>query len=326
MPRGRFAPSPTGRLHLGNALSALVAWLSIRSQGGQFIWRVEDLDGPRTIPGMDRAALEDLSWLGLDWDEGPDVSGPYTPYYQSQRSEYYEAALCELAKIGRLFPCRLSRKDLLKLASAPHDRDSPSPYPHSLRPQHLEKNWYEAFSHSPSPYAAIRYKVDPRPIVFTDRVYGSFSERLYETVGDFVLKRRDGLYAYQLAVVVDDLLMGITEVVRGEDLLTSTARQIQLIESLGGRRPIYAHVPLVVNISGDKLSKRDSDLELSSLREKGVRPEQLAGYFGYTLGFIEKMRPCQVKDLIPLFSWDKMPRTKRRIPDDFQGRLLKMND
>lgn len=258
--KGRYAPSPTGLIHVGNARTALAAWLSVRSQSGTFIWRLEDLDGPRVIPGMAEAAMEDLAWLGLDWDEGP--------YVQSERSVFYEVALARLAAAGRLFPCRRSRKDLQSIASAPHGPEGSSPYPAVFRPQsrpeHLEPGWFEQLSD-----AAIRFKVHDRLVEWIDRVYGRQTERVDQTVGDFVLKRRDGLYAYQLAVVVDDLLMGITEVVRGADLLDSTARQIQLIEALGGTRLVYAHVPLVVNAQGEKLSKRDAGLTLRSLREEG---------------------------------------------------------
>lgn len=315
-PRGRYAPSPTGLIHVGNARTALTAWLSVRARGGSFLWRVEDLDGPRALPGMEEAALEDLAWLGLDWDEGPDVGGPFAPYRQSERSAYYEAALDRLHGAGRLFPCHHSRKDLLELASAPHGHDGLPPYPSSLRPAYLPPDWLSVLRACRNPDAAIRFIVHDRPVTFVDRVYGEITERVDQTVGDFVLKRRDGLYAYQLAVVVDDLMMGVTEVVRGEDLLASTARQMQLIEALGGTPPAYAHVPLVLNAKGEKLSKRDEGLTLRSLREHGVHPEQLAGYFGYTLGLLPTPRPCAARDLIPLFAWERIPRSPWLLPDD----------
>ncbi|HEU5115712.1 MAG TPA: glutamate--tRNA ligase family protein, partial [Isosphaeraceae bacterium] len=141
--RGRYAPSPTGLIHLGNARTALAAWLSVRSQGGVFVWRLEDLDAPRVVPGTAEAAMEDLAWLGLDWDEGPDVGGPHTPYRQSERSGFYEAALNRLAEVGRIFPCRVSRKDLLELSSAPHGSEGLPPYPPELRPSDLDPDWYE---------------------------------------------------------------------------------------------------------------------------------------------------------------------------------------
>ena len=293
--RGRYAPSPTGLIHVGNARTALAAWLSVRSQGGSFVWRLEDIDGPRVVPGMAEAAMEDLGWLGLDWDEGP--------YIQSERSAFYEEALAKLAAAGRLFPCRRSRKDLQAIASAPHGPEGGAPYPASFRPERLEPGWFEQCSD-----AAIRFRVHDRPVEWIDRVHGRQVERVDRTVGDFVLKRRDGLYAYQLAVVVDDLLMGINEIVRGADLLDSTARQIQLIEALGGTPPVYAHVPLVVNEHGEKLSKRDAGLTLRSLREAGVRPEELAGYLGWSLGLLEGPEPCPAAELVPWFSWEKVRR------------------
>jgi glutamyl-tRNA synthetase len=306
-PRGRYAPSPTGLIHIGNARTALVAWLSVRSRGGAFVWRLEDLDPPRVVPGMAEAAMEDLRWLGLDWDEGP--------YVQSRRSAFYEEAVGRLAAAGRLFPCRRSRKDLQTLASAPHGLahglEDSAPYPAAFRPERLDPDWLAG-----SPDAALRFLVHDRPVEWLDRVYGPRTERVDRTVGDFVLKRRDGLWAYQLAVVVDDLLMGIDEVVRGADLLDSTARQIQLIEALGGEPPAYAHIPLVVNAQGEKLSKRDAGLTLRSLREAGVRPEALVGYLGWSLGLLERPEPCSAAELIERFSWEPIGTESWALPED----------
>ena len=320
-PRGRYAPSPTGMIHMGNARTALAAWLSVRGRGGTFVWRLEDLDPPRVVPGMAEAQIEDLAWLGLDWDEGPDVGGPHAPYVQSQRYASYEEALRRLAETGRLFPCRISRRDLQAMASAPHGGEE-APYPASLRPAGLDPGWFDQLRGAERPDAAIRFLVDDRLVSFTDRVYGPITEPVDLAVGDFVLKRRDGLYAYQLAVVVDDLLMGIGDVVRGADLLASTARQIQLIEALGGTPPAYAHVPLVVNARGEKLSKRDQGLTLRSLREAGVRSEAVAGYLAYSLGLIDRFEPCRPGDLIPLFSWDRIARADWFLPEDLPELLL----
>lgn len=301
--KGRYAPSPTGLIHVGNARTALAAWLSVRSRGGSFVWRLEDIDGPRVVPGMAEAAMEDLAWLGLDWDEGP--------YIQSERSAFYEEALARLAAAGRVFPCRRSRKDLQSIASAPHGPEGSAPYPAAFRPERLAADWFEQVAD-----AAIRFQVHDRPVEWIDRVHGRQTERVGQTVGDFVLKRRDGLYAYQLAVVVDDLLMGIDEVVRGADLLDSTARQIQLIEALGGTPPAYAHVPLVVNAQGEKLSKRDAGLTLRSLRETGMQPEALAGYLGWSLGLLDRPERCAVAELAPLFAWEKVRRETWTLPPD----------
>ncbi len=233
-PRGRYAPSPPGPVHVGNARAALAAWLSVRRRGGTFVWREEDLDPPRVIPGMAVEQRADLAWLGLDWDEGPDAGGPYGPYRQSQRSALYEAALAELAAAGRLFPCRRSRRDLAALASAPHGPDGLPPYPAAWRPRGLAADWFAALGRAPRPDAALRFRPSAREVRFVDRVQGAQRERVDLTAGDFVLKRRDGLYAYQLAVVVDDLRMEIDEVVRGADLLASTARHGAAARGAGG--------------------------------------------------------------------------------------------
>ena len=303
-------------IHAGNARTALAAWLSVRSRGGTFVWRVEDLDRPRVVPGLAAAQREDLAWLGLDWDEGPDVGGPHAPYAQSERSGFYEAALRRLAAAGRLFPCRLSRRDLQAVASAPHGGEE-APYPASLRPESLDPDWFERLCGMARGDAAIRFRVDDRPVSFTDRVFGTVTERVDQAVGDFVLKRRDGLYAYQLAVVVDDLAMGIDDVVRGEDLLASTARQVQLIAALGGSPPAYAHVPLMVNARGEKLSKRDQGLTLRSLREAGARPERITGYLAHSLGLLNQPEPCRPADLVPLFAWEKISRADWVLPERF---------
>jgi glutamyl-tRNA synthetase len=318
-PRGRYAPSPTGPLHVGNARTALAAWLAVRSRGGVFVWRVEDLDPPRVVPGMAAEQREDLAWLGLDWDEGP--GGPYGPYAQSQRAAFYEEALDRLAAAGRLFPCRRSRKDLQSLASAPHGPETGAPYPAAWRPEHLAADWYPALHASGNAGAALRFRVDDRPVAWTDRLLGPQVERVDRTVGDFVLKRRDGLYAYQLAVVVDDLAMAIDDVVRGADLLASTARQIQLIAALGGAPPAYAHLSLVLSATGEKLSKRDRGLALRALREAGVAAPALAGWLGWSLGLLERPEPCTPADLVPLFAWERIRRDEVRLPADLAAGL-----
>jgi glutamyl-tRNA synthetase len=320
-PRGRWAPTPSGELHLGNARTALAAWLSIRRQGGTFVWRLEDLDGPRTVPGLAEAAEADLAWLGLDWDEGPGPGGPSAPYVQSRRHAHYERALTELAAAGRVFPCRLSRSDLANLATAPHGRSGLPPYPARLRPREPDPDWLDRLRRAAPPDAAIRFRVSEEPVTFHDELCGEITERVDREVGDFVLKRRDGVYAYQLAVVVDDLAMAIDEVVRGRDLLESTARQIQLIEALGGRRPRYAHLPLVRNARGEKLSKRDAGLTLRSLREAGVDPRRLTGYLAWSLGLLETPAPRRPADLVADFAWSRVCRGDLTLPEDLLGLL-----
>ncbi len=320
-PRGRYAPSPTGLIHVGNARTALVAWLSARSRGGSFVWRLEDLDGPRTVPGMAAAALADLAWLGLDWDEGGGRGGPHAPYEQSGRSVLYERALDLLAAKGRLFPCKLSRADLAQLASAPHGHDGAAAYPSTLRPRDLPADWYPRHRAQARPEAALRFRVEKGLVAFEDRVYGEQQEDVAGAVGDFVLKRRDGLYAYQLAVVVDDLAMGINEVVRGRDLLDSTARQMQLIAALGGRPPAYAHLPLVLNAAGEKLSKRDAGLTLAALREAGARPEALVGAFAHSLGLLDRAEPVSATELVALFDWNRLSTEDWVLSQNFTSTL-----
>ncbi len=306
-PRGRYAPSPTGLTHLGNARTALLAWLSVRSRSGTFVYRVEDIDGPRTVPGMVEAAIEDLRWLGLDWDEGPDVGGPHAPYVQSERSDIYERALERLSADGRLYPCRLSRKDLRDLASAPHGPvERADVYPAELRPQGWQDFRYRRDDVCDTSDAALRFTVEPGQVTFVDRVLGEIGEDVARTVGDFVLKRRDGLYAYQLAVVADDIAMGVDEIVRGADLVDSTARQIRLIDSLEGNRPMYAHPPLIVSATGEKLSKRDASLTLAALRAEGVRAQDVVGYLAYSSGLIDAAQSVSTQELVSDFDWARV--------------------
>ncbi len=314
---GRFAPSPTGLLHVGGARTALVAWLSARSAKGRFTLRIEDLDPPRVEPGAAQLIMDDLAWLDLDFDASPSLGGPHAPYCQSECSSYYGQALEALHKGGWLFPCRVSRRELRTMASAPHGPARGAPYPASLRPRHLAPQWFDDVSG-----AAIRFMVPDREVSFTDRLHGIQTENVSCAVGDFVLRRRDDLYAYQLAVVVDDLRMGITEVVRGEDLLSSTARQILLVEALGGTRPAYAHVPLVLTAAGKKLSKRDADLTVAFLRDAGIAPEAVVGYLAWSLGIREAPDPISARALIADFCWSRIRSTDPwHLPPDLANSL-----
>ncbi|MCE5229970.1 tRNA glutamyl-Q(34) synthetase GluQRS [bacterium] len=266
-PVGRYAPSPTGDLHLGNLRTALVAWQSIRRQGGIFILRIEDIDRPRTVPGAEERMIEDLRWLGMDWDEGPDVGGPAGPYRQSDRDEIYEAALARLKAAGLTYPCTCSRRDLRE-ASAPHGEEGPV---------HLGdcRNGIRGANPKPRNGASTRFRAGLDPVVeFNDRRQGPQRFDLNRLCGDFVIRRRDGLWAYQLACAIDDALMGITEVVRGGDLLTSTPRQIALMRVLGLPIPEYEHIELVMDDEGRRMCKRDGSCSLRSLRAKGLTPAE----------------------------------------------------
>ena len=319
---GRFAPSPTGDLHLGSALAALGAWASARSQGGRFVWRVEDLDAPRAVAGSAERQMDDARWLGLDWDEGPDVGGPHGPYRQSERGDVYDAALVRLAEAGRLFPCRVSRADLREVASAPHG--PLPPFPAALRPRDLAPDWYRG--HGPSADAALRFRVEPGPVAWADAVAGPQRQDVAADVGDVVLRRRDGVTAYQLAVVADDLAMGVTEVVRGRDLVGSTARQVQIVRALGGAVPRYAHLPLVVSAGGDavrpgaKLSKRDGALTVRALRQRGVAAEALVGWLAAALGQGDG-GPRTPADLAVSFDLSRVRPRPVVVPDDLVQRL-----
>ena len=318
-PRGRYAPSPTGLLHAGNARTALAAWLSVRSRGGSFVWRVEDLDPPHVVAGAADAAVFDLQWMGLDWDEDPARGGPFPPYTQSECGAFYEEALQKLADAGRLFPCTLSRRELASISSAPHGADDEGAYPASARPTSLAHDWYRRWKDEGGRNAALRFRVDDAPVHFEDLVQGAQKQ---SAGGDFVLKRRDGLYAYQLAVVVDDARMRIDEVVRGADLLPSTGRQVQLLETLGAARPAYAHVPMVLAADGEKLSKRDGAVTLRALREAGVTPPQVTGWLAWTLGLLDRPEAVEPKELVASFAWDRVGREDRRLPEPFLPELL----
>ena len=299
--RGRFAPSPSGRMHLGNAWSALLAWLSVRSRGGTMVLRLEDLDPDRCKRPLCDGVEEDLRWLGLDWDEGGSAGGP--GFYQSQRSEIYRAALEQLEQQGLLYPCFCTRGQL-HAPNAPHRSDGEVIYPGTCRDLSAEERTVRARTRHP----AVRIRVPNKEIGFVDRLQGVYGENLARDCGDFILRRSDGVYAYQLAVVVDDALMGVTEVTRGSDLLTSTPRQIYLQHLLGFGTPDYCHVPLLCAPDGRRLSKRESDLTLQSLREHGVRPEEIVGRLACAAGLIDCPEPISARELVPVFDVHKLPK------------------
>ena len=277
MYRGRFAPSPTGDLHLGSAACALVAWTWARSQGGAFVVRVEDIDTPRVKAGVESRQLDDLRWLGLDWDEGPDVGGAHAPYRQSERLGRYDDALESLARRGLTYYCDCSRADIARVASAPHEGDEGPRYPGTCRDLGMrERRW----KRSP----AIRLKVPDRDVLVEDLLQGSFTENVGQRVGDFVLRRGDGVYAYQLAVVVDDLAMGITDVVRGADLLGSTARQMLLADLLGASPPRYAHHAMVMAEDGGRMAKRGGGATLRDERAADIEGSAIVAALAAALG------------------------------------------
>jgi glutamyl-tRNA synthetase len=298
--RGRLAPSPTGRVHWGTARTALVAWLRARSAGGALVMRIEDLDPPRVVAGSAAEIMADLRWLGLDWDEGPDVGGPYGPYVQSQRFATYAAAIEALEEKGLVFPCTCTRKELQAIASAPHgDSDLGPRYPGTCLhgPTHPERP------------ASRRFRM-PRSEAFVDLLHGAWPQGEPD---DFVVQRSDGHYAYQLAVVVDDIAMGITEVVRGDDLLSSTPRQIALYRALDATPPAFLHVPLVLRDNGERLAKRNGATAIAELREQGMTPEQVIGVLGASLGLVARGTTLSARELLPRFALDRVSRNPFRF-------------
>lgn len=306
---GRFAPSPSGRIHLGNILCCLLAWLSARQKGGRVLLRIEDLDTARCPRRYGEQMEADLRWLGLDWDVGPGREDGHGPYYQSERTALYQAALEKLQEAGRVYPCFCTRAEL-HAASAPHRSDGQAVYPGTCRRLTADEAAERAKKRAP----ALRLRVDAEEIAFRDGHMGPQRQRLDQACGDFLLRRSDGLFAYQLAVVVDDAAMGVTEVVRGADLLDSTPRQLLLYRLLGLRAPEFYHFPLLLAPDGRRLSKRDADAGLDVLRERSA-PEAILGGLAYLAGFNPSAAPKSARALLADFAWDKVPREDIRIPE-----------
>ena len=306
--RGRFAPSPSGRMHLGNIWAMVAAWLSVRKQGGTMILRMEDLDPARSKTEYADQIMEDLAWMGLTYEEGPDCGGAYGPYTQDERRHLYEEALDKIRTKGLLYPCFCSRKDL-QAVRAPHRGEGQHVYPGFCRNLSPEEQMERALKKKP----ALRFLMPDRMDCYRDLNYGQQCQDLQREVGDFILRRADGVHAYQLAVVLDDALMEISEVVRGADLLSSTHRQRMLYEILGFAAPQFGHVPLLVGNDGERLSKRFRSLDLGQLRAKGWKPEELVGLLLFEAGMLEKEEPISLKEAISIFSWEMMRRDDLRI-------------
>lgn len=303
---GRFAPSPTGRMHLGNVYTALISWLAARSAGGRWILRIEDLDPQRSRTEYARQIEDDLHWLGLDWDEGGlDDRGPHGPYSQSRRSHLYENALARLRATGLTYPCRCTRADL-NASSAPHASDGRRIYPGTCRPAAVPP--FQAVEPGTDRPAATRLYVPDTPVAFTDAVFGPQTVDLARECGDFVLRRADGAWAYQLAVVVDDADMEVSQIVRGADLLASAAQQDYLRQILGLPPVQYAHLPLVCNAGGRRLSKRDPDLDMAHLRRDRT-PQQIIGLAARLAGLNPAGRSVRPADLLADFSFSRIQAT-----------------
>lgn len=292
--KGRFAPSPSGRMHFGNVFSACMAWLSARSQGAGFVVRLEDIDERCRVPQNSGLLLDDLAWLGIDWDE--------EPLHQVGREEIYREALKEIAQKVLVYPCFCSRADLHS-ASAPHASDGTPIYQGTCKG--LDAAAIDARHALKEP--AWRVEVPNEVVSFVDGHMGPYSQNLASECGDFVLRRSDGAYAYQLVVVVDDYLSGVTEVVRGDDLIGSTPRQIWLHRLLGHSQPAYAHHPVLLSPNGKRLSKRDKSLDMGYMRAR-MTPEEMVGKVAALAGLIGREEPCTLQELIGEFSWDRVKR------------------
>ena len=289
-PVGRFAPTPSGRMHLGNVFAALIAWLSVKSRNGSLVLRMEDLDTQRTSEEFAQVLREDLLWLGLTWDlETPP---------QSQRSQVYDRYFQQLQELGLLYPCYCTRSQLHSV-NAPHLSDGTYVYPGTCR--NLTQAEKDGVSRAP----AWRVKVPDREIALEDLCQGPFHQNLLTECGDFVVRRADGVYVYQLAVTVDDGEAGVTEVVRGTDLLGSAPRQMYLQSLFGFSTPSYGHVPLLLSADGRRLSKRDRDLDMGTLRQR-LSPEKLLGILAHAAGLIPEAAPISARELAGEFSWEKL--------------------
>lgn len=307
---GRFAPTPSGRMHLGNIMCALVAWLSARSVDGSVFLRIEDLDAYRCAWEENTAVLiDDLNFLGLTFDGGYDRQSR-----QSARSEIYLAELDKLRDAGLVYPCSCSRAEL-HADRAPHVSDGSYVY---------SGKCYDRFL-SGVPLScdrphSLRVHVPDLDVGFHDLLCGYYCENLKRDCGDFIVRRADGVFAYQLAVIVDDCLSGVTEVCRGHDLLSSTPRQLWLAKMLGLKSPHnYIHIPLLTDSQGRRLSKRDLDLDMGALRKKYKTPEPILGIVAASLGLIERPEPIELSELLSLYSLDKIPKDDIRLvlPDGF---------
>lgn len=323
-PLGRLAPSPTGLLHLGNAWAFLLAWLSARGQGGRILLRMEDLDPQRSRPAFAAAILEDLHWLGLDWDAGPGGArdsrlAACGPFVQSLRGSVYAEALARLEAAGRTYPCFCSRKELRLLASAPHPGEEGPARPDPCRTLGAAEQQRRLAA---GQHAALRLCCPDEPVCFIDAVMGPQRFSPAEFGGDFALRRSDGVMAYQLAVAVDDGGMGVTEVVRGRDLLPSTPRQLLVLRFLGLRAPRYAHIPLLLDATGERLAKRHASLSLAALRARGVPPERIIGFLAKLAGINPGGGAARPRELTGRFRLDALPREDLRVMEKDMDGLL----
>lgn len=324
---GRLAPSPTGALHVGNARSFLLAWLSARQQQGELYLRIEDIDSPRVKPWAVESTLEDLHWLGLDWDQFESATGEEYAWRQTQRMPRYRQVLDELLSRAAIYPCQCSRSDVAAAASAPHEQNLDGVvYPGTCRPVSPSTE----FNGSPAPFSTQpdgkdidgsqtagsktdtspfnwRFLVSNQVQRWIDGCCGPQTLNPAKDLGDFVIAKGEGTPAYQLAVVVDDHDMGVTEVVRGDDLIYSTYRQLAIHSCLGWSPPRYFHAPLMIGPDGRRLAKRHGDTRIQSLREQGISAEAVIGYLAWTLGLSDDPVLTNPRSLVGALDWQSLP-------------------
>ena len=300
---GRLAPSPTGAQHLGNARTYLLTWLSIRARSGRLLLRIEDIDSPRVKPWATQQAIDDLRWLGLDWDEGPDRPGDHAPYFQTERMSNYALLLDRLRQTEQVYPCCCTRSDIAQAASAPHANQEGPVYPGTCAARSSRD------SETLTPPYAWRFRLPRELAAYRDGFAGPQQLDL-GTLGDFVVYKSSGTPAYQLAVVADDSAMGVTEVVRGDDLIPSTFRQLALYRAFGWDPPVFYHVPLVVGTDGRRLAKRHGDTRLATLRRDGIRPETVVGWLAWSSGLLERPHPVRPGDLLAEWDWSRIRRQR----------------
>lgn len=304
--RSRFAPSPTGRMHLGNLWIAFLNWLWTRQRGGKIILRMEDIDRDRCRKEYEEGILEDLSWMGLDFDEGPEGIYSYGPAVQSRRYDIYDSILSAMEKKGHIYPCYCSRSRIHQVLSAPHEGEARPVYDGHCR--NLTPEERESMTKNP----CWRVRMEESTISFTDLFYGTITRTLKAGADDFVVRRADCLVSYQLAVSIDDGEMGITHVFRGNDLLDSTPGQAWLIQKLGYQVPAYGHLPLLVDTRGIRLSKRQKGITVRELRNRGLRPEDLIGLLLHLAGGLPELRPVFLKEALEDFPFEKLTALQKK--------------
>jgi glutamyl-tRNA synthetase len=309
---GRLAPSPTGGLHLGHARTFLIAWLAARNGCGRVILRIEDLDATRVRSEAVTTGLIDLKWLGLDWDEGPDVGGPNRPYTQSERKDKYHGILERLKAIDLVYPCTCTRSDIARAASAPHAEDEGPTYPGTC-------SWRSAADSTAlgERTFAWRFRVTQGNVAWDDLFLGRVELNPSQVGGDFLVGRQTLGPSYQLAVVTDDAMMGVNQVIRGLDLVPSTPRQILLYRALGWNEPQFGHVPLAVTTDGRRLAKREGSIKLATLREKGVDPGRLVGGLIASCGWSDRLVPSSPRDWIEAYNGKALPREPWVVNDEW---------